>query len=50
MVNPIYYMINGFRYGFLGITEVNAFVSLGAIIAFNIGLFYLNLWMFKNGK
>jgi ABC-2 type transport system permease protein len=50
MINPIYYMINGFRYGFLWITEVNPFISLGAIIAFNIGLFTLNLWMFKNWK
>ena len=50
MLNPIYYMINGFRYGFLGLTEVNAYVSLGAIILCNVLLFSLNLWMFKQGK
>lgn len=50
MLNPIYYMINGFRYGFLGLTEVNAYISLSAIILCNLALFWVNLWMYKNGK
>jgi ABC-2 type transport system permease protein len=50
MLNPIYYMINGFRYGFLWLTEVNAYASLSAIIICNILLFWLNLWMFKQWK
>lgn len=50
MLNPIYYMINGFRYGFLGLTEVNAYISLWAIILCNAVLFWINLWMYKNGK
>ena len=50
MFNPIYYMINGFRYGFLNVSEVDWKISLAAIIVFNIILFGINLWMFKNGK
>jgi len=37
--NPIVYMVNGFRYGFLGVSDVNVFVSLGLLVVFNIVLF-----------
>ncbi|MDP5030098.1 MAG: ABC transporter permease [Paraglaciecola sp.] len=34
--NPIVYMVNGFRYGFLGVSDVNQYVSLGLLIGFNV--------------
>ena len=40
-VNPIFYLINGFRYGFLGITDVSLWISvslLGAMVAVLIGI------------
>lgn len=34
MANPILYMVNGFRFGILGVSDVNPFVSLGMILVF----------------
>ena len=30
--NPLFYLINGFRYGFLGITDVSIAVSVGMLL------------------
>ncbi len=49
MVNPIYYMINGLRFGFYGISEVNPLYSLAAIILCNIVFFYINKRMYETG-
>ncbi|WP_340679565.1 ABC transporter permease [Paraglaciecola sp.] len=37
-INPIVYMVNGFRYGFLGVSDVNQYVSLGLLVGFNVVL------------
>ncbi|KAA1192327.1 ABC transporter permease [Photorhabdus heterorhabditis] len=42
-LNPIVYMISGFRYGFLGITDVSLIITLGVLSAFII-VFYLVAW------
>ncbi|MGV7959998.1 ABC transporter permease [Photorhabdus tasmaniensis] len=42
-LNPIVYMISGFRYGFLGITDVSLTITLGVLTAF-IMVFYLVAW------
>ncbi|NRN27912.1 ABC transporter permease [Photorhabdus heterorhabditis] len=42
-LNPIVYMISGFRYGFLGITDVSLIITLGVLTAFII-VFYLVAW------
>lgn len=46
-LNPIYYMINGLRYWIIGHSDVNVYISLLAIILFNIFFFWLNLYLFK---
>jgi ABC-2 type transport system permease protein len=46
-LNPIYYMINGLRYGIIGQSDINIYVSLFAIIIFNIIFFIANLYLFK---
>jgi ABC-2 type transport system permease protein len=33
-LNPFFYMIDGFRYGFFGLSDVNPLVSLGIVAAF----------------
>jgi ABC-2 type transport system permease protein len=48
-LNPIYYMINGLRYWIIGHSDVNVYVSLFAIIVFNILFFWWNLYLFKKG-
>ncbi|MBL4631000.1 MAG: ABC transporter permease [Paraglaciecola sp.] len=35
-INPIVYMVSGFRYGFLGVSDISYFVSLSILIGFNI--------------
>ena len=48
-LNPILYMINGFRYGFYGITDVDIVMSIILLIIF-IGLFTsLALYLLKKG-
>jgi ABC-2 type transport system permease protein len=47
--NPIYYMINLVRYGFLGYTEASVALSLAALTAATAALFALNLRLFATG-
>lgn len=48
-INPILYMINAFRYGFLGITDIRLGVSYTLILLFTAGLFALNLKLLNRG-
>jgi ABC-2 type transport system permease protein len=50
MVNPILYMVNGFRYGILGVSDVNPFISLGMILVFITVLAVIALKMLERGK
>ena len=47
--NPIYYMINLVRYGFLGYTEANVALSLALLFAATAALFTLNYRLFNRG-
>lgn len=47
--NPIIYMVDGFRYGFLGSSDINVTIGLGMLILFAIGLFSINLYLLKKG-
>ena len=47
--NPIYYMINLVRYGFVGYTEVSVELSLLALTAATAALFLVNLRLFSKG-
>jgi ABC-2 type transport system permease protein len=47
--NPIYYMINLIRYGFVGFTEVSIPLSLLALTAATAILFAVNLRLFSRG-
>lgn len=49
-LNPILYMVNGFRYGMLGISDVSVVLSL-TILTLLIGtLFAANMYFFKTGR
>ncbi len=50
MANPILYMVNGFRFGILGVSDVNPFVSLGMILIFISLLAFIALKMLARGK
>ena len=47
--NPILFMINSFRYGFHGISDIGLGVALTVIVAFNIALFALCLLLLHRG-
>ncbi|HEX2393632.1 MAG TPA: ABC transporter permease [Solirubrobacterales bacterium] len=47
--NPIFYMINLVRYGFVGFSEVSIALSLLALTAANAALFVFNLRLFSRG-
>lgn len=47
--NPFFYMIDGFRYGFTGHADGNLLVGLGVLLAINIFLAALTLWMVRTG-
>ena len=47
--NPLYYMINLVRYGFVGFTEVSILLSLLALTAATAVLFAVNLRLFARG-
>ena len=45
--NPIFYIINAFRYGIIGVNDVNIHISLTIMIASIILLFIFTLFIFK---
>jgi len=50
MINPILYMVNGFRYGILGVSDVNPYLALGMILVFIVILSVVSLRMLQRGK
>ena len=49
LANPILYMINAFRYGFLGISDINLIASYFIIFAFAAVLYLINLRLLNKG-
>ncbi|MGH8082417.1 MAG: ABC transporter permease, partial [Lysobacter sp.] len=47
--NPIFYMVNAFRYGLLGSSDVPLWVAYGLMIAFVVAMSSLALWLLKRG-
>jgi ABC-2 type transport system permease protein len=48
-VNPILYMVNAFRFGVLGISDVHIGVAFGVMLLFVIGLSWIALNLLKRG-
>lgn len=49
LYNPFFYMIDGFRYGFIGHADGNVTIGLLLLLAVNILLALLTLWMLRSG-
>jgi ABC-2 type transport system permease protein len=49
-VNPIVYMVNAFRYGFLGVSDVSIGVAFSVILGLIVVLFVTALYLIKKGK
>jgi ABC-2 type transport system permease protein len=48
-LNPIFYMVNAFRYGLLGSSDVPLWVAYALMLGFVVGLGALGLWLLKRG-
>ncbi|MFA7618721.1 MAG: ABC transporter permease [Thiohalomonadaceae bacterium] len=48
-LNPILYMVNAFRYGLLGVSDVSASVAVSVILAFIAVLYAYCLWLLRRG-
>jgi ABC-2 type transport system permease protein len=49
LLNPVVYLISGFRWSFYGVADVSVAVSLAMTFAFLVALLALLGWMFKTG-
>lgn len=47
--NPFFYMIDGFRYGFFGQSDISPWLSFVVVLSFLLGLAWLALKMLKSG-
>ena len=48
-INPIIYMVNAFRYGFLGVSDVDLTVAFSVLVGFIVVLFFTALTLIKKG-
>jgi ABC-2 type transport system permease protein len=47
--NPVFYMVNAFRYGLLGVSDVSLWVAFALMLGFVVVLGGLGLWLLKRG-
>jgi ABC-2 type transport system permease protein len=48
-LNPFFYMIDGFRYGFFRASDISPYVSLGIVVTCFVAVSWLTLQMLKRG-
>ena len=48
--NPIFYLVNAIRFGFLGTSDVNVWLCLGVTAAFALPAYLWSQYMFTTGK
>ena len=49
LFNPILYMVNAFRYGFLGISDVPLWLCFTVLINFTLAFAFVAVYLFKKG-
>jgi ABC-2 type transport system permease protein len=47
--NPFFYMVDGFRYGFFGVSDFSPLASLAIVTAFLLAVSLVNLALLKSG-
>ena len=48
-LNPFFYMIDGFRYGFFGVSDVSPWLSLSIVAGFLVILALASIRLLKSG-
>lgn len=49
LINPILYMINTFRYGMIGVSDIDLTTAYAVILLFIVVLYSYSLWLLKRG-
>ena len=49
LANPVLYMVNGFRYGILGVSDINPFASFSLLIIFCLALYAYAYYLLNKG-
>jgi len=49
LVNPVLYMVNGFRYGILGVSDISPWVSFSLLLVFIIAFYSFAYYLLKRG-
>ena len=49
LLNPMVYMVNGVRYGMIGVTEINPNMSLLVLSGAAVVVLAIDLFLFKRG-
>lgn len=49
-INPIVYMISGFRYGFLGIQDIALWISLSVLVLFVFVIYVVSYYFIERGR
>jgi ABC-2 type transport system permease protein len=49
LFNPILYMVNAFRFGILGVSDINLYLAFAIILLFIVALFGYSLWLLRWG-
>lgn len=49
-LNPIFYMVNAFRYGILGVSDVDVWYAFMMLVIFTLTLFAFSLFLLHRGK
>lgn len=47
--DPVFYLINGFRYGFLGVADVSIWLSIGLLVFFALVLLFVAWYLIRTG-
>jgi ABC-2 type transport system permease protein len=48
-LNPFFYMVDGFRYGFFGVYDVSPWLSAAIVAGCLTALSFLTLWLIRTG-
>jgi len=49
LANPILYMVNAFRYGFLGITDISLWICFAVLLGMSLFFILVVLYLFREG-
>jgi ABC-2 type transport system permease protein len=49
-VNPVFYLVNAVRYGFLGTSDANQWLCLGVVTALAVPAYLWSQWLFTSGR